>query len=406
MKMNKALTKSATRLLMLSTEFPPGPGGIGTHAMQLAQHLARRGWHLHVITPQPYVSTAERDAFNQKQPFSVTSIESRARTPWQLMRRLQRIGTAVTQFHPHAIIATGSRALWLATLLTPLLRVPWLAVGHGDEFLNRSAVGRFLTARAMRQANKVVAVSQYTADLIQQMHQPQQLTVIPNGADGVKFHPGVETAVLQQKLGLIGKRIILTVGNLSERKAQDIVIRALPALIEQCPNLVYVMVGVPTQQQKLAQLAQSLGIADHVHFAGMVSEADLPAYFNLCDLFVLVSRRTAAGSVEGYGIVVLEAALCGKTAVVSQGCGLQEAVQDGKTGLTVPPDDVAATAQAILSLLKDDQKRQQMAHLAYKKACDATWVNRVAAYDQLLHEIFANCRESVNKRIGTRINAD
>ncbi|MFQ5421056.1 MAG: glycosyltransferase family 4 protein [Anaerolineae bacterium] len=388
--MHKMLPNPSRRLLMLSTEFPPGPGGIGTHALQLAQHLVRRGRQMHVITPQPYVSMTQKEAFNQRLPFSVTSIESQARTPWQRIRRWQAISTTIRRFQPQAMIATGSRALWLATLLTPLLRVPWLAVGHGDEFLNRSAGGRFLTTRAIRKANVVVAVSRYTADLIQQIHQPQRLAVIPNGADAEKFHSGVDTAVLRQRLGLAGKQVLLTVGNLTERKAQDIVIRALPAMIAQCPHLMYIMVGVPSQQQKLARLAESLGVTDHVHFAGMVPEADLPAYYNLCDLFVLVSRRTAAGSVEGYGIVVLEAALCGKTAVVSQGCGLQETIREGETGLAVPPDDVAATAEAILSLLQNENKRQQMSRQARQWACKTTWAQRIAAYDQLLHEMLEN----------------
>lgn len=52
------------RALLLSSEFPPGPGGIGQHAFQLARHLTRLGWRLHVLTPQPYVAAAERDVFN------------------------------------------------------------------------------------------------------------------------------------------------------------------------------------------------------------------------------------------------------------------------------------------------------------------------------------------------------
>jgi phosphatidylinositol alpha-1,6-mannosyltransferase len=210
------------------------------------------------------------------------------------------------------------------------------------------------------------------------------VTIIPNGADGERFRPDLPTQALRQRLGLVGKRVLLTVGNVSERKAQDIVIRALPRVLAHCPNVVYLIVGLPTRQKELAQLAQDYDVAEQVCFVGVVNAEMLPLYYNLCDLFVLVSRKATSGDVEGYGIVVVEAALCGKTAVVSEHGGLPEAVHHGQTGLIVPPESPEKTAEAIISLLTDENQRQMLERRALHQARESTWDKRIAAYDTIL----------------------
>ena len=92
---------------------------------------------------------------------------------------------------------------------------------------------------------------------------------------------------------------------------------------------------------------------------------------------------------EGYGIVVQEAALCGVPAVVSRDCGLTEAIREGETGVSVPPDDPEATAAAIIALLDDDAARQRMGRRARELAACVTWADRVADYDRLLREVLA-----------------
>jgi phosphatidylinositol alpha-1,6-mannosyltransferase len=372
--------------MILGSEFPPGPGGIGTHAYQMALQLSRLGWAVQVLTPQAYVSEEERRAFNDRQPFDVITLPERAGRGGWVRQRLSLTGAAIGEFRPDILLASGRRALWLAALVAGRYGVPWVAVGHGSEFAGQSAPVRLLTAQAIARAAGVVAVSDYTAALVEQVTAPRRLVVIPNGADGERFHPAPRAADLSRDLHLAGKRVLLTVGHVSERKAQDVVIRALPHIVARHPDVVYVMVGLPTRRPQLEELAGSLGVADSIRFAGSVSDERLVDYYNLADLFVLVSRRAADGDVEGYGIVVKEAALCAKPAVVSQGCGLTEAIEEGVTGVSVPPDDPAATAAAINSLLDDERRRLTMGQRALAQARRDTWAHRAAAYDALLSE--------------------
>jgi len=374
------------RLLLFSSEFPPGPGGIGVHAYELARHLSRLGWDVGVLSPQEYVSAAERDAFNRRQPFTVSPLPGReAGRSWRA-GRLRAVAGALRARRPDVLVGTGRRALWLAAAVHALAGIPWMAVGHGSEFTGAGR-GATLTRLALGSAATVIAVSDYTAGLIRAAARPRRLVVIPNAADGTRFRPGIDTAALRHRWQLGDGPVLLTVGHVTERKAQDTVIRALPPILAHYPNTTYVMAGLPKQQAAFGALAAELGVADRVCFAGLVADDELAAVYNMADVFVLMSRRTAAGDVEGYGIVVQEAALCGVPAVVSRDCGLEEAIRDGETGLSAPPDDPVATAAAILSLLDNPERRRAMGRRAREVALAATWAERVADYDRELRAL-------------------
>jgi phosphatidylinositol alpha-1,6-mannosyltransferase len=383
------------RALLLSSEFPPGPGGIGQHAFQLARHLTRLGWRLHVLTPQPYVAAAERDVFNRQQPFAITPLPDRGAGGGWLAARMRLIDDAARVWRPSLLIATGQRALLTAAAFSAFHRVPWAAIGHGSEFLSRSALSRAMTRRALESAATVIAVSEYTAGLIRAGACPRHLSVIPNAADGERFRPGLAADELRARWGIGAGPVVLTVGQVSERKAQDVIIRALPHILAKRPDATYVMAGLPTLKEPLTALAAELGVAAHVRFAGMVSDEELPLAYNLADVFALVSRRTAAGDVEGYGIVVQEAALCGVPAVVSRDCGLTEAIREGETGLSVPPDDPQATAAAILALLNNETRRRQMGRRARELALAATWSERITEYDRALRAVLPRPEVSI-----------
>lgn len=375
------------RVVLLSSEFPPGPGGIGTHAYQLARHLTARGWSVAVATPQAYVTTATREEFNRQQPFSIVSLPERDAGRLWWASRLRALGDVMSVARPDVLIASGRRALWTAAALGPLHRRPYVAIGHGSEFYSAGAAARVLTGRAIAGAAVVVAVSEYTAGLVRAAGRPRELHVIPNAADGDRFRPGQKTAALRRQLALDGRRVMLTVGRVGERKAQDVVIRALPRVLAVHPDVIYVMAGLPEKRAEFTKLAESLGVADALRFTGLTVDEMLPPLYELADVFVLVSRQTAGGDVEGYGIVVQEAALCATPSVVSRDCGLTEAIREGETGVSVPPDDPEATATAIIALLDDDAAREQMGSRARELAMRATWAERVADYDRLLRTL-------------------
>src|SRR5580700_11674246 len=102
------------RILIISSEFPPGPGGIGTHAFQVSLHLQRLGCNMTVISPQDYVSEPEWRAFNSALPFAVHRIRSGLGLLREAVARWGAVNRVVKEFRPNVLIATGDRMAYLA----------------------------------------------------------------------------------------------------------------------------------------------------------------------------------------------------------------------------------------------------------------------------------------------------
>lgn len=387
------------RLLMLASEFPPGPGGIGTHACQVATQLDRLGWEVGVLAPQEYVSDDEIREFTLSQPFGIHRLRSTRLPAATAIRRFGRLRSHCRRWQPDILIASGARSVWLAAALARFEPLPWVAIGHGTEFGVRSQWQQHVTRYAFEQATAIISVSDYTRRRALEMKiRPKLLQTIPNGADAGRFEvlAPQEVTRCREALGLRDANVLITVGNVTERKGQDIVIRALPQVLAQAPHTHYLIAGLPTRQQSMAELARDLGVADHVHFLGRVSSSEIVRYLNCADLFLMTSRHTKTGDFEGYGIAVVEAAFCGKPAVVSANCGLAEAIVDGVTGLCVPEADHAATAAAILRLTSDVALRTRMGAAARERALrEQTWENRAREYDRLLRSLVANRNREV-----------
>lgn len=375
------------RLLILSSEFPPGPGGIGNHAYNIARYLHESGWDVRVIARQDHVDDDAVIRFNAEQPFEITRLQAAPNLPSEIVNRARVITEVVRAWKPDVVIASGQRMVWLSAAILPLYRQPFVAIGHGKEFAAHPGYSRKLTCWAFGRADQVICVSQYTWQRMLDIGvKPRGGCVIPNGADDSLFVTDSGLDASSSKNESRDWRL-LTVGNVTERKGQDIVIRALPTIVRQYPNVTYEMIGLPTMRERLQKLATELGVERNVRFSGYVDQATLARSLHMGDLFVMTSRHDKEGDFEGYGIAVVEAALCGKPSVVANNSGLAEAVIDGETGLVVPENDPEATADAILTLLRDDSLRGRMGQAARVRALnEQTWRQRASQYHEVLSQ--------------------
>jgi phosphatidylinositol alpha-1,6-mannosyltransferase len=197
--------------------------------------------------------------------------------------------------------------------------------------------------------------------------------------------PDAERQSFRKKNGINGNPLLLTIGHVSERKGQAVVIRAMPHILRKLPDTHYAMIGLPTLKPELTKLAEKLGVSDHVHFLGSLPNDEVVRWLNYCHVFLMTSRVTADGDCEGFGIAVVEAALCGKPAVVSNNSGLVEAIRDGITGVAVPEGDETATAEAVVALMSDPSRRLAMGKAAREHAEQTqTWLTCARRYDSVL----------------------
>lgn len=292
---------------------------------------------------------------------------------------------------PDLILAAGARAVWIASALSG--HIPTVAVGYGSEF-GLAGLQRTVNRWAFQRVNHVISISQFTSNVMAQCHiSPRSISVIPCGADDSRFTimESERIRTFRESCGFNqSSLLLLTVGNVTERKGQHVIIRALPHILREVPDVHYLIAGLPTMKKEYSGLASSLGVANHVHFLGRVPHTELLILVNACDVFAMTSVNTASGDVEGYGIAAVEAALCGKPAVVSNGSGLAEAVADQITGLVVPQNDPEQTARALITLLKDKSLRQRLGMAARERAlAEQTWSARAKAHDQIFRKLIS-----------------
>jgi glycosyltransferase involved in cell wall biosynthesis len=188
----------------------------------------------------------------------------------------------------------------------------------------------------------------------------EQGHITPNCIEPSKFGPGPKPAYLLQRYGLTGRRVLLTLGRLSaaERyKGIDDVLELMPSLVQEMPDLVYLVVGDGDDRARFQSKASALRMDRNVVFAGYIKEEEKADHYRLADTFVMAGRG------EGFGIVFLEAMACGIPVVASKADASQEAVLDGRLGLLADPDRPREIRSAIISAL--NRPRQLQKELEY-----------------------------------------
>jgi phosphatidyl-myo-inositol dimannoside synthase len=349
-----------------------------------------------VLTPQDYADQSEVTNFNRQQSFEIATLPAHRSIVIKWINRLKNFLKSTHTFDPQIVIASGSRAIWLSASILPIRNYCLVVVAHGTEFGAQSGLAAAITRLSANRAHGIICVSAYTRDAMRKLGVVKPTAfIIHNGADHQTFFQLPETVVVdsRQKEGIADKFILLTVGNVSKRKGQEVIIRALPKILQTKPNVMYWMVGLPQEQTSLERLAEHLGVSHAVRFWGRVDVYQLHSLYNTCDLFVMTSRQLSDGDFEGYGIAVLEAALCGKPALVSDNSGLAEAVQDGITGMIVPQNDPVATAAGILSLANAPENLKTLGKQAQRNAINhQTWDQVIARYRVVIKEIYQEFR--------------
>lgn len=195
---------------------------------------------------------------------------------------------------------------------------------------------------AARRSDAVVAISSYTATELRELVDIP-IEVIPYTTSLPEPEP--------RPTGRDGTGPVLFVGRLVERKGVAQALEAIARLGPDGPRLE--IVGEGPERPALAELAKRLGVADRVVFRGRISAPELQASYARAAVCVLPSVQDARGDTEGLGVVLLEAMNHGTPVVASRIGGIPDIVEDGVSGLLVPPADVDALAAAVRRVLSD-----------------------------------------------------
>jgi glycosyltransferase involved in cell wall biosynthesis len=229
--------------------------------------------------------------------------------------------------------------------------------------LAREPLLRWQLGCALRGVGLVFAVSESLKTVAVGLGiDPGKIRVIPNGVDGARFRPGAAAAA-RARLGLPPERpIVVSVGSLAPRKGHQRVLQALPAVIAQRPDVLYVAVGGPGVEGDTGPVLRRMigegGLQGHVRLVGARPHEEIPAWLAAADVFCLATSN------EGRANVILEALACGRPVVTTDLAPNREVVEPGVNGLLVPLDDASALAQALVRALQHPWDREAIARRA------------------------------------------
>ena len=383
---------------MISTlDIDPSAGGIQAYAYEVAKFMAQAGDAVIVLSAQ------ETDLCRSDRPvpFLLYQLWPSFLPWWPLATTVAILNHIylVVRHRVQAVLVTHWRVNGLAAWMCwKLLSVPYCVTAHAREIRDPKALGKRLSLRlrcmmlVLRDARKVLAVSRYTRRRLIDAGIPAcSVVVIPNGVDVQRFSVSRDRTALRASWQLSDAKVILTVGRLVKRKGHDVVIRAMPYILDQVPQAVYLVGGTGPEEECLRRLAEGVGVSDKVRFLGHVLYEDLPSLYQLADVFLMPCREIVEGNLidaEGFGIVLLEAAACGCSVIAGRSGGVEDAVVDGGTGLLVDPLDVNAVANLTIRLLTDIELSTQLGNCGRARAeQEFAWDKSAAATRKMLERV-------------------
>jgi phosphatidylinositol alpha-1,6-mannosyltransferase len=357
-------------LVLVTHEFHPHRGGIAVYAAEMARAARQLGYEIEVWAPALPPDVAE-----PAWPFEVRrlpltgdhSLLSQWRMARELMEHRDRLQAATLYIpEPGPLLA-----MLLLQYFDSLRPARLMLTFHGSEIQRLASrwLLRWSTSHLLRKAARISVVSAYARNLLQQK--------FPEAAAKVVLTPGalrtdlaVETPAAPDRR----KVVILTVARLNPRKGQREVITALQALPDALRDRVeYWLVGGHNKENYAAALTAAAARADFpVRFLGDIPDEKLGAIYAQADIFAMTSMPHRH-SVEGFGLVYLEAGVHGLPVVAHAIGGVPEAVIDGETGLLVAPGDGAALTAAFARLLGDPVLRRRLGDAGRARARAHTW---------------------------------
>ncbi|MEO6758715.1 MAG: glycosyltransferase family 4 protein [Saprospiraceae bacterium] len=293
---------------------------------------------------------------------------------------------------------------------------------HGLEVVFPNRLYQQYILPKFNRLDLIFAVSQATAQACTERGlAPEKVVVVPNGVDAdiaaTRLRPDFYE-FFREKYGpdLAGKRLLVTMGRSVKRKGFSWFIEnVLPRLPENCQLLmigpfqakpqglalwlpffpgflrrqIELFLGFPTDETRLRELLAQPDLQARVRHLGKLPFADITQILAAADAFVM-PNRPIPGDMEGFGLVCLEASLCGATVLAAHTDGIPDAIHDGKNGWLLPAQNAEAWADAIRSLLDNPDRKEQAAAFRQYTLATFSWEKMAEEYSAHFQALIKN----------------
>ena len=326
------------KTLLLTENFPPKEGGSG-----------RWFWELYSRLPNDKVlivanDTPEGREFDKTHELDIVRIELEstewglASTKglgfyWETIRKVLKLikEYGIEEVHCGRVIPEGV----IARALKLLAGARYNCFVHGED-VETAATSRehsLLVKNVCKNASMLICNSENTANIVRKLgfDSGSKCEVLHPGVDTSRFEVAAPDTSFRQKMGWSGKRVLLTVGRLQRRKGQDFLIKSMPTLLNEFPDLFYAVVGRGECYDELISLVDQHELHDNVCVYPDMDDEALIKCYQQCDIFIL-PNRTIGNDIEGFGMVLVEAQVCGKPVIAGDSGGTRETMNIGKTG--------------------------------------------------------------------------
>lgn len=362
---------TANSVFLITHEFYPKRGGIATFTEEIARATAGLGYNVEVwaqSAPQEKTGDKTWPFTLRRLPVKGThDLACQAGLALQLIAQRRRLRYA-TVYLPEPGPMLAMMFLQFFHAFRPKRLV---LTFHGSEILkfHRNPLTRFLTRRLIRKAARISTLTNYTHQLLCEH--------FPEAAEKAFLTPGAlrsDFAVVNTAPPATDKIIVLTVGRLHPRKGQLLTLQALQALAPRFRHRIeYWMVAGHSKARYEQTVRTAAKNSDFpVRFFGNTPDDELDAIYDRADIFAMTSIDYRH-SVEGFGLVYLEAAAHGLPIVAHSVGGVSEAVVDGITGLLVPPHHPAQLTAAFEKLISDQALRRKLGEAGHDWARRNRW---------------------------------
>lgn len=394
------------RILHVLDHSVPLHSGYSFRTLSIAREQKKRGWQPVLLTgPKQQSGTMLEDDI-EGWHFYRTPYNPRGVANWPvageivLMRALEKRLNAVVEtlrpdvIHAHSPLLNGVPALRVARRFgLPLVyevRAFWedAAVEHGTS---RAGGARYRATRAaetyvLRRADAVTTICDGLREaIISRSVDAKRVTVIPNAVDPTRFsQQPPDDPELRQSLGLDGCTVLGFAGSFYGYEGLDILVRALPLILERTKQVKLLLVGGGPENNRLRQLVTDFGLDESVIFTGRIPHDDMPRYYGLFDILVYPRVRHRLTELVT-PLKPLEAMAQRKLVAASDVGGHRELIIDGKTGFLFEPESPEALAASIAKILQTNGETVEAIRSAGRRYVETerNWAASVAHYESV-----------------------
>lgn len=349
-------TAKRPRILHITRNLPPLVGG-----------MERLNWHIaDELSKQAEVKVIGPKGSHALKPENVGLTESPLKPlPLFLLVTALKAFWLALRWRPDVILAGSGLTAPIAWLASKLCRARSAVYLHGFDITAPSQIYQNLWATSFKKLDHVIVNSTPTRQLALNAGVAEnRISVIHPGVTlPERPQPAEAIATFKQRHGLEGKKILLSVGRLTTRKGlREFVELALPAIVQQEPDCVLVIVGEAPRnslgagiqsRESIEEAAKARGLQHHLKFLGAIPDLELASVYESSDVHVFPVRHIPDDP-EGFGMVAIEAAAHGVPTVAFATGGIVDAVAEGQSGYLIPNGDYAALAGSVTRVLSND----------------------------------------------------